>query len=397
MELHCWGISHKSTSLEVREKFAFNKKEIDEVLTNLKMTNTFDNGILLSTCNRTEFYSVCLRSEIKNFEKVVSKILNKFENLRKNDQYLYAGPDAFKHSLKVMTGIDSMIIGEPDIFGQVKKSLNNSRSMGFLNAELENTFNNAIRFSKLIRTETDLSKNPLSISTIVEGFISEEDAINSVLVIGGGDVSRKLVPKLIKNGKEVFLLNRSNVEISGIKSDSLSKIKTYVKKSDAVVIVASSSKNFIEEDFLSKIQKNILVFDLAIPRNISFKIPKNKNVTVITLDELGEMLKKNEDTRKEEVNAAKEIIKLNADKEFRKLKNKQMMGRNQKEARGKIFNAKTEALKKAKSSLKKGIDVQKVLEELANEIASKNAHELSKIIDDPSIISFIKKSKWEIQ
>ena len=393
MELHCWGISHKSTSLEVREKFAFNKKEIDEVLTNLKMTNTFDNGILLSTCNRTEFYSVCLRSEIKNFEKVVSKILNKFENLRKNDQYLYAGPDAFKHSLKVMTGIDSMIIGEPDIFGQVKKSLNNSRSMGFLNAELENTFNNAIRFSKLIRTETDLSKNPLSISTIVEGFISEEDAINSVLVIGGGDVSRKLVPKLIKNGKEVFLLNRSNVEISGIKSDSLSKIKTYVKKSDAVVIVASSSKNFIEEDFLSKIQKNILVFDLAIPRNISFKIPKNKNVTVITLDELGEMLKKNEDTRKEEVNAAKEIIKLNADKEFRKLKNKQMMGRNQKEARGKIFNAKTEALKKAKSSLKKGIDVQKVLEELANEIASKNAHELSKIIDDPSIISFIKKSK----
>ena len=156
MELHCWGISHKSTSLEVREKFAFNKEEIDEVLTNLKMTNTFDNGILLSTCNRTEFYSVCSRSDIKNFEKVVSKILNKFENLRKNDQYLYAGNDAFKHSLKVMTGIDSMIIGEPDIFGQVKKSLNNSRSMGFLNAELENTFNNAIRFSKLIRTETDL-------------------------------------------------------------------------------------------------------------------------------------------------------------------------------------------------------------------------------------------------
>ena len=120
--------------------------------------------------------------------------------------------------------------------------------------------------------------------------------------------------------QEVFLVNRSDVEISGIKSDPLSKIKTYLKKSDAVVIVASSNKNFIEEDFLSKIQKNILVFDLAIPRNISFKIPKNKNVTVITLDELGEMLKKNEDTRKEEVNAAREIIKLNADKEFRKLK-----------------------------------------------------------------------------
>ena len=75
------------------------------------------------------------------------------------------------------------------------------------------------------------------------------------------------------------------------------------------------------------------------------------------------------------------------------LKTKQMMGRNQKEAREKIFNAKKEALKKAKNSLKKGIDADKVLEELANEIASKNAHELSKIIDDPSIINFIKKAK----
>ena len=206
-----------------------------------------------------------------------------------------------------MTGIDSMIIGEPDIFGQVKKSLNNSRSMGFLNTELENTFNNAIRFSKLIRTETDLSKNPLSISTIVEGFISNEDEINSVLVIGGGDVSRKLVPKLRKKERSLFS-NRSDVEISGIKSDSLSKIKTYLKKSDAVVIVASSNKNFIEEDFLSKIQKNILVFDLAIPRNISFEIPKNKNVTVITLDELGEMLKKNEDTEKRKLMLLKKLL-----------------------------------------------------------------------------------------
>ena len=76
--------------------------------------------------------------------------------------------------------------------------------MGFLNTELENTFNNAIRFSKLIRTETDLSKNPLSISTIVEGFISNEDEINSVLVIGGGDVSRKLVPKLRKRKRSLF-------------------------------------------------------------------------------------------------------------------------------------------------------------------------------------------------
>ena len=76
MELHCWGISHKSTSLEVREKFAFNKKEIDEVLTNLKITNTFDNGILLSTCNRTELYLLGKAGISKDIFKDVSDLLN---------------------------------------------------------------------------------------------------------------------------------------------------------------------------------------------------------------------------------------------------------------------------------------------------------------------------------
>ena len=165
MEFHCWGISHKSTSLEVREKFAFNKDEIDQIITKLITETPFSNGIFLSTCNRTEFYSFCSRTDIKKFDLYVEKVIDKKLGVRKNDQFLFAGHEAFKHLLRVMTGIDSMIVGEPDIFGQVKKSLKNSQKHNFVNSELDDVFSKAIHLSKDIRTETNLSKNPLSIAT----------------------------------------------------------------------------------------------------------------------------------------------------------------------------------------------------------------------------------------
>ena len=195
MEFHCWGISHKSTSLEVREKFAFNKEKIDEIIANLKSLTPFDNGIFLSTCNRTEFYSFCKRTDIKVFDQYLENLTGKNINLRKNDQYLFSNNDAFKHLLRVMTGIDSMIVGEPDIFGQVKKSFQNSKEFLYLGSELELVFNRAINLSKDIRSETQLSKNPLSIASLVESKILELEK-KPILIIGGGDVGRALIKRL---------------------------------------------------------------------------------------------------------------------------------------------------------------------------------------------------------
>ena len=148
MNFQCWGLSHKSTSLEVREKFAFNKEEINEILANIKDSMPFESGVFLSTCNRTEFYTFCKRAEVKNFETSLKKAASRKINIRKNDQYLYTDLDAFKHLLKVMTGLDSMIVGEPDIFGQVKKAYQNSKEHSYLNKQMENLFMSAIRLSK---------------------------------------------------------------------------------------------------------------------------------------------------------------------------------------------------------------------------------------------------------
>ena len=196
MDFQCWGISHKSTSLEVREKFALNKEEIDKTIASLKLRGAFNNGILLSTCNRTEFYSFCQRAQIKKIDKLLIDSLNSNFALRKNDQYLFSEQDAFVHLLKVMTGIDSMIVGEPDIFGQAKKSFLNSKSLGFLNSELEGIFTGAIKLSKSLRTEAKLSKNPVSIASVVFDEISADS--QKVLIIGAGDVGKALTIRLVK-------------------------------------------------------------------------------------------------------------------------------------------------------------------------------------------------------
>ena len=379
MEFHCWGISHKSTSLEVREKFAFNKDKIDEILAKLKTLTAFDNGIFLSTCNRTEFYSFCPRIEIKKFDAHLEHILGRGLEVRKNDQYLFSDNDAFAHLLRVMTGIDSMIVGEPDIFGQVKKAYENSRSFGYLNSNLDSIFSKSINITKEIRSATILSKNPVSIASLVENIILKEGH-SPVLIIGAGDVGKPLLKRLIANGYEVALFNRSKVEVDGIKSNPLSKLTKNINEFKTIVVAAPSDKEFFgSKDF--KTSEDRLIFDLAIPRNLDSSLNNLKNFKLLTLDEISMMVEENIKGRKDSVAQAEEIIEKNSETEFRKIKNKKSIDVKQKEFRESLTETRDEAVNKAKKRILKGDDIENIIDDLASEISSKNAFQVSKILD----------------
>ena len=379
MEFHCWGISHKSTSLEVREKFAFNKDKIDEILAKLKTLTAFDNGIFLSTCNRTEFYSFCPRIEIKKFDAHLEHILGKGLEVRKNDQYLFSDNDAFAHLLRVMTGIDSMIVGEPDIFGQVKKAYENSRSFGYLNSNLDSIFSKSINITKEIRSATNLSKNPVSIASLVENIILKEGH-SPVLIIGAGDVGKPLLKRLIADGYEVALFNRSKVEVDGIKSNPLSKLTKNINEFKTIVVAAPSDKEFFgSKDF--KTSEDRLIFDLAIPRNLDGSLNNLKNFKLLTLDEISMMVEENIKGRKDSVAQAEEIIEKNSETEFRKIKNKKNIDLKQKEFRESLTETRDEAINKAKKRILKGDNIENIIDDLASEIASKNAFQVSKILD----------------
>ena len=379
MEFHCWGISHKSTSLEVREKFAFNKDEIDQIITKLITETPFSNGIFLSTCNRTEFYSFCSRTDIKKFDLYVEKVIDKKLGVRKNDQFLFAGHEAFKHLLRVMTGIDSMIVGEPDIFGQVKKSLKNSQKHNFVNSELDDVFSKAIYLSKDIRTETNLSKNPLSIASLVESEI-QKNKLKEVMVIGAGEVGKTLIKRLVEKDYKINLFNRSSVSIEGIASKPLDQLKEYLNQNKVIVVAASGDAPFItSEDMIGMDAK--LIFDLAIPRNLDEKIKELPSVELLILDEISRMVEFNLKGRKNAVTRAESIISESAETEFLRLKNKKILNKEQKRVRASLSKTKHDALDKAKLRIAKGDSVEDIIDDLANEISSKNAFHVSKILD----------------
>ena len=377
MEFHCWGISHKSTSLEVREKFAFNKEKIDEIIANLKSLTPFDNGIFLSTCNRTEFYSFCKRTDIKVFDQYLENLTGKNINLRKNDQYLFSNNDAFKHLLRVMTGIDSMIVGEPDIFGQVKKSFQNSKEFLYLGSELEIIFNRAINLSKDIRSETELSKNPLSIASLVESKILELEK-KPILIIGGGDVGRALIKRLNERNYQLKLFNRSEITIENIKSNPLKELDSNISDFQIIVIAASADSPLFD---LNNLSDNAVIFDLAIPRNISEEQKNSKGISILTLDEISEMVKANLKGREEAVKLAEDLITTNADNEFSKLKNRKNINNVQKKFHQEQSQIKDIAVENALKKLKDGTKLEDIIEGLAEEIASKNAFHVSKILD----------------
>ena len=377
MEFHCWGISHKSTSLEVREKFAFNKEKIDEIIANLKSLTPFDNGIFLSTCNRTEFYSFCKRTDIKVFDQYLENLTGKNINLRKNDQYLFSNNDAFKHLLRVMTGIDSMIVGEPDIFGQVKKSFQNSKEFLYLGSELEIIFNRAINLSKDIRSETELSKNPLSIASLVESKILELEK-KPILIIGGGDVGRALIKRLNERNYQLKLFNRSEITIENIKSNPLKELDSNISDFQIIVIAASADSPLFDLDNLSD---DAVIFDLAIPRNISEEQKNSMGISILTLDEISEMVKANLKGREEAVKLAEDLITTNADSEFSKLKNRKNINNVQKKFHQEQSQIKDNAVENALKKLKDGSKPEDIIEGLAEEIASKNAFHVSKILD----------------
>ena len=377
MEFHCWGISHKSTSLEVREKFAFNKEKIDEIIANLKSLTPFDNGIFLSTCNRTEFYSFCKRTDIKVFDQYLENLTGKNINLRKNDQYLFSNNDAFKHLLRVMTGIDSMIVGEPDIFGQVKKSFQNSKEFLYLGSELEIIFNRAINLSKDIRSETQLSKNPLSIASLVESKILELEK-KPILIIGGGDVGRALIKRLNERNYQLKLFNRSEITIENIKSNPLKELDSNISDFQIIVIAASADSPLFD---LNNLSDDAVIFDLAIPRNISEEQKNSMGISILTLDEISEMVKANLKGREEAVKLAEDLITTNADSEFTKLKNRKNINNVQKKFHQEQSQIKDNAVENALKKLKDGSKPEDIIEGLAEEIASKNAFHVSKILD----------------
>lgn len=318
------GLNHNTAPLDVREKFYIKEGSIPDVLARIRQEGV-NEAVVVSTCNRTEIYY----SGDDN-EEMVKKIRDVLTDAVKAegdwfDRYMYSfqDEDAFRHLFLVASGLDSMVIGEPEIFGQVKEAYRlaaSSRSTGFF---LNKTFHKTFNVAKRIRTETKIGYNPLSISSMavelakrIFGSLDEK----KILVVGAGEMCETALKYFQKEGlSDIFITNRTYQKASKLAGEIIGEARPFeslfelLTMVDVVLTSTGSDVPLVTPDMVHmamKKRKNRPIFfiDIAVPRDIDPAVNDMDNVYLYDIDDLKDLSQKHLSNRVKESEKAQIII-----------------------------------------------------------------------------------------
>lgn len=324
MELIAVGISHKTAPVGIRENFSFTKVQIQESQAQLRAISGIEGVVILSTCNRVEIYAHSSHNK-KSLRHVKDFIVNRF-NIAEKDfrRYFYILEDisAVRHIFRVASGLDSQVLGELEILGQVKSALAVSRDAGLADDFLNLVFEKAIETGVSARRDTKLSYGNVSIGSVAikvlkERFKNLQD--KSVLIIGVGKIAC-LMTKYLKeeNIKGFFVSNRTYAKACEFARQSGGQVIDFNRlpeklKTVNIVISSTSSPHLILkkeliEEAVSARREPLLLLDLAVPRDIDPGVKGIANVTLFDLDNLKSVIEENYNKRKNEARLVEEII-----------------------------------------------------------------------------------------
>ncbi|MDB8794761.1 glutamyl-tRNA reductase [Romboutsia sp. 1001216sp1] len=323
MNIGVIGVNHNVAPIEIREKVSFTDIQKIEAI-NYLLDKEIEEIIILSTCNRSEIYI-----QSKNIEdkiKIVEEFYESFFNLPGVKQYLFTKKDrdAIEHIYKVSAGLDSIVLGEDQILGQVRDAHEFSMQLGASKKKFNKLFREAITVSKDIKTKTKISQQPLSISYIGVRFLEEKLGNlegKNALVIGIGKMS-KLTMKHLEEGKvnTIYVSNRSHGKIKEIENDYKNIVPIQyndrykvLNDVDMVISATASPHIIIKADEMPKIERKIYMMDIALPRDIDPDINKLENVELYDIDDLKQIHDKNDQKRKELANIGLGMINESID------------------------------------------------------------------------------------
>ncbi len=318
------GISYKSAPVEIREQFTFLKEDILEFSDLLKNDDDFKSLVIISTCNRTEIYFYTQNTnDREGFNNILSALaLNKGYTEDKKDYFYFkSGKQAVEHLFKVASGIDSLIIGEDQIIGQVKNSFAQAQELGISDGIINRLFTKAFEAGKKVRSETEINKGSGSVSSAAVDLCNKyypDLSKANVLVIGAGQTGQLVLTSLSKkNMGQLFIANRTLPKAEELaerysgKALSLDKIPETLQQSD-IVIVATDAKKYLIEAEMIKIpvleNKKQLFIDLSVPRNIDEQIGVLENKKLFAVDDLSEIVQETTRRRTNEITKAETII-----------------------------------------------------------------------------------------
>ncbi|KAF1688352.1 glutamyl-tRNA reductase [Pseudoxanthomonas taiwanensis] len=382
MTLWLLGLNHQTAPVDLRERVAFSGDSLAAALAALRSLPGVAEAALLSTCNRTEIYAIA------NDAQPLADWLEGHAPGLGAYLYRHRDADAVRHLFRVATGLDSMVLGEPQILGQVKEAWARARGHGALGPRLDRLFQQTFAVAKRARTDTRVGANPVSVASAAVRLAQDTFARlpdSTVLLVGAGETIELAARHLVKGGVgRLLVANRTLAHAQDLAARHggyalpLTDLDRHLAEAD-VVFSATASRDpvlrqaQVEAARAARRRKPMLLFDLAVPRDIEPGVATLADASLYTVDDLERAVEDNRRSRHEAAEAAEAIIDLQV---ARFMEAVQASGRQETLLRLRALGERTrdQTLAQARQQLAAGRDPEQVLQFLAHTLTNRLLH-----------------------
>lgn len=335
------GLNYKTSDIETRDKISIPKTQYAQFLSEIQQNfEDIKECCLVSTCNRTELIFISKTTDDDSIQNLTKWIIDWLTSLTDSDPtlllealYIHQGTDAIKHLMQVASGLDSMVLGEPQILGQIKEAVSIAKSNNSIKSKLTLIFDHVFTCAKKIRSTTKIGHCPVSMAFSAMQIVNQHSNNQQILIVGAGVTGQLLLKHLVNNknnNHNIYITNRTEKSAEsiaaefGISAISWSDFRRDLNQFDVIICAAQADHYLLSKKDLKTKDINlatpILCIDMAMPRNIDPEVEKLISVTLINIDDIGNMLQDNALKRAKAIPEAEKLISSQINKFINEVK-----------------------------------------------------------------------------
>ena len=399
MSILAYGLNYRTAPLELRERVAFPEDSLGNALRELTLDiPQIQEAAIVSTCNRTELYCAANSECADDLESWLSQRRDVHLNELQGASYQYWDHDAARHSIRVAAGLDSQMLGEPQIMGQIKSAFALAKEHGTSGPELNLLSRMTLQTAKQVRTQTDIGRNPISVAYAAVSLAAQlfsDLPGKRALLLGAGETVALVGEHLRSKGvTNLTIANRTLANAQtlaatlGADAIQLSDVAKVLWEFDMVIASTGSTlpvlgKGTVEQAIRERKRRPMFMVDIAVPRDIEAGVAELPDVYLYTIDDLTQIVEVNKSRRLQAASGAENLVDLGAEAYQRERRVQQGQGVLQ-GLRQQAERLRDDELDRAMKSLAKGADPKETLQKLANGLTNKLIHPTTAAIRNAS-------------
>ncbi len=325
MPLFTLGINHNTAPVEIRERMSFNPQQVPDALAELHALPEVEEAVLLSTCNRTELYCAVHDGGADRVVEWLARSRTPDDPEVRDRFYRFQELDAVRHLLRVASGLDSMVLGEPQILGQIKQAYDAAREMRAVGPTLHRLFQHGFSVAKLVRTDTGIGENPVSVAfaavNLAKHIFADFDRLTALL-IGAGETIELAARHLHEQGTGRMVIANRTVERAhrlasqfGGYAISLPEIPAHLGEADIIISSTASAdavltRETVAQALAGRKHRPVFMVDIAVPRDIEPAVAELEDVYLYTIDDISTVVESNKQARRKAAEQAERLIEL---------------------------------------------------------------------------------------